>query len=329
MVVELRKRLLERHGMPITGKAMLSALKRPKFFRSALRTARTFQPAFLEGDGYVRVLPLFAAAAGGKRLPGLAREFLREKLPERADASGNVTVSLYAGCMIDFIYPEIGEAIWKVLQKHNVSVLFSQEQACCGAPALYAGDRDTARTLAVENIAALEQGSPDYVVTGCPTCAVMLKKHFSELLQGTPWQERAARLDGKVMDFSEFATKVLNIELSRGAEGTATYHDPCHQARSLGTSECSRELVRQTGMELVEMEDADQCCGFAGSYSVSQPGVSESILNRKIARVRKTGAGVVVTDCPGCIMQIAGGLAKHGSCTEVRHSAQLIADLLE
>jgi Fe-S oxidoreductase len=231
--------------------------------------------------------------------------------------------------MLDFIYPEVGEAIWKVLTKSDTTAVFPREQCCCGAPALYVGDHDTARKLAAQNVIALEDGSPEYIVTGCPTCAVMLKERFPMLLAGTEWEESAVKLAAKVMDFSQFAAEVLDIKLDRQDQRSVTYHDPCHQVRGLKTSHLSRGLIKRAGAELVEMVDADECCGFAGSYSLKQPGISSSILGRKIEHIEEAGAGTVVTDCPGCIMQIRGGLMKRESPVEVWHTAQIIAGLMD
>lgn len=327
MVLELKKRLNDAHGMPLASKLPLSALRTPTLMRKALKTARVLQPMMLNSP--LKSLPIFSEMTKSKELPRLAKQFLRDKLPERSSVEGKTTVSLYAGCMIDYIYPEIGEAIWKVLEKCGVSAQFPHDQSCCGAPALYAGDMDTARKVAVDNILALEKGAPSYVVTGCPTCAVMLKQRFAKLLQGTAWENRAKQLADKVMDFSEFAAKVLKIEMKSSLAGSATYHDPCHQVRSLKTSQLSRELITQTGMQLVEMNESDQCCGFAGSYSIKQPGISDAILSRKITNIEATGADALITDCPGCIMQIRGGLNKRGIPVEVHHTAQIIASVLE
>lgn len=324
MMLALRKRLADAYGVPTTGKVPLAALRHPGFFQSALRTARRFQQPFVGEDGMVRELPVVSGLMGGKRMPGLAQRFLREILPERAEGIRGMTVSLYAGCMLDFIYPEIGESIWSVLGAEGVTAVFPHAQGCCGAPALYLGDHDTARTLAAINIDALAQSSPDYVVTGCPTCAIVLKEHFPALLKGTSWQDSAGALAGRVMDFSQFAAQVLNMDVSRAAAGAATVHDPCHQVRGLGTSGCTRQLLRRSGLSVVEMEDSDECCGFAGTYSLKQPGVSASILKRKIDHIEETGAHVVVTDCPGCIMQIRGGLARRGSAVRVYHSAEIL-----
>lgn len=149
-----------------------------------------------------------------------------------------------------------------------------------------------------------------------------------KLLEGSEWADRAAAQASKVMDFSQFASDVLDIKFERRADGTVTYHDPCHQVRGLKTSGCARKLIAESGAELVEMYESDQCCGFAGSYSIKQEGISGAILDRKLKHINETGAGKVLTDCPGCIMQIRGGLLKRGSETQVRHTAELLAELL-
>ena len=328
MVLELRKRLLNAHGMPLPGRIGVGVLSSPALLGKVIRLARLRQGPFVDSEGMLKELPFVSSAIGERSFPGLAPRFLRDTLPESA-GSGDMRVAFYAGCMIDFIYPEIGEAIWSVLEKSNVTALFPRGQACCGAPAIYAGDLDTARKSAIHNIEALEQGSPAYIVTGCPTCAVMLKERFPEFLEGTQWHDRAVALSAKVMDFSAFAADVLDVKCPTQTEGSVTYHDPCHQVRSLGTSERSRELIRRAGLDLVEMEDSDQCCGFAGSYSIKQSGISNEILTRKIGHIEGTHAPTVVTDCPGCILQIRGGLLKRETAVEVCHTAQIIARSME
>ena len=335
MILELRRRLVDKHGMSVSSKVSMSVIKHSALLRSAARMARALQEPAIGDDRFLRDLPIVGDLLGGKKMPGLAPRFLRERLSGEGMSVGSrsrnpgIKVALFAGCLIDFIYPEIGEAIWKVLTRAGVTAVFPSGQSCCGAPALYVGDHATARKLAVDGVEAMEAGRPDYVVTGCPTCAVMLKDRFPTLLDGTMWHERAMSLAAKVMDFSQFAASVLDVRLHEQASETVTYHEPCHQSRGLKTSAFSRELIRRSGMKLVEMADADECCGFAGSYSIKQPAISAAILERKLQHVEQTRAGVVAADCPGCIMQIRGGLAARGSAIRVCHTAQLIADLTE
>lgn len=329
MALEIKSRLMKAHGMPIWSKIGMAALGSPALMEKAVRFARARQMPFVGEDNMLKELPLVSGVTGEREFPGLAPQFLRGMLPERSDGTSGATVSFYAGCMIDFIYPEIGEAIWKVLTKGGATVLFPRDQGCCGAPALYMGELDTARKLAKYNIALLENGSTSHIITGCPTCAVMLKEQFPDLLKGTKWQERAKVVADKVVDFSTYASDVLDLKFEGASKGVLTYHDPCHLVRGLETSGCPRDLFGRAGFEIAEMTDCDQCCGFAGSYSVKQSGISNAILGRKIVNIEQTGAKTVATDCPGCIMQIRGGLRKRKSPIEILHTAEIIARLME
>jgi len=325
MVLALRKRLLTAHGLSLTSRAALSGLRHPGLFHLMLRMARSVQGLFTD-DGRVTALPLPGVEMGDRVFPALADLFLRDRVPEVSNPEGSRKVALYAGCVIDFVEPEIGEAIRDVLVDHGCSVFFPKGQSCCGAPALYAGDRKTARQLAEANLLVLEKTGADHIVTGCPTCAVMLKTNLPELLAPGPLKERALALADRIVDFSEFASETLGITLEETGVGKLTYHDPCHQVRGLGTSGCARAIIQGAAGGFVEMKDSDECCGFAGSYSVKQAEISNSILSRKIANIEATGASCVVTDCPGCIMQIRGGLDARGIPVQVRHTAQIIKE---
>lgn len=326
MIVELRRRTVEARGMPIPERAPLAVLSRPRLFHGLLRAARAVQGTVAKDDGTLRDLPVLPRS---RSFPALAPGFLRDALPDRAAGSDGPTAALYAGCMLDFIYPEMGHAIWTALESSGFTPVFPRDQACCGAPAYYAGDHAGARKLAVDNLLALESAAADCVITGCPTCAVMLRRRWGELLVGTAWEARAAKLAAKVLDFSQWAAAHLNRPEAVSAGEVVTYHDPCHQARGIGSSADSRRLLTALGMKLVEMEEPDQCCGFAGGFSLKQADISDAILARKLDDIERTGASVVVTDCPGCIMHIRGGLTKRGSAIEVCHSAQAVARVLE
>lgn len=326
MVMEMRSRLADIHGLPPALRLPLELLRRPGAFYQAARVAGVAQSPFVASDGMLRDLPVLPDE---KRLPGLARRFLRDILPEQLPGTRTKRVSLYAGCMIDLIYPEIGEAIWKVMAGSGMRAMFPKDQACCGAPALSLGDKDTARKLAIDNILALERGVPHYIVTGCPTCAVMLKRRIPRLLEDTAWHDRALNVAKKVMDFARFAAQFADIRLKDHSGETVTFHESCHQAHSLKTTGLSRSLIEAAGHEIIDMREPRECCGFAGSYSLSQPGISSAILARKLGDIQDTGADVVATDCPGCILQIRGGLAKRGERAQVLHTAQIVAESME
>lgn len=324
---ELRHRLVDQNGLKPASRLLLHGLlKNPNLMRKCIGLARFFQGPFTK-DGRTRHLPFIPDF---RTNPSIAAKSLRDILPSilTPSESPKTRVALYAGCMADFIYPEIGESAAKVMVDGGAEVLFPSDQCCCGAPALYCGDIETAIDLAKRNIAASEAGNPDYVVTVCPTCAVALKEDFPRLLSGSQWSDRANAVASKVMDFSEFAFNVLKLKPEQ-SKRRVTYHDPCHQVRGVGDSNAPRELLRQCGAEVVEMPECDVCCGFAGSYSMKLPDISESILARKLKNITSVEPEIVVTDCPGCIMQIRGGLEKSGSKIKVCHTAEMLLSAIK
>jgi Fe-S oxidoreductase len=256
---------------------------------------------------------------------------LREKIRdlEKSPVRPRLTAAFYAGCVIDFIYPEIGEAIFKVMQGAGVQVSFPLDQACCGAPALYAGDIETALKLARRNIAALEEAFTDVIITACPTCAVALKHKLPSLLSCEPgWYERALGIAAKVKDFNELVQEmeVSFPGFSTGERIKITYHDSCHYKRHLGLAQVAREVLRRyQGVELVEMQESDRCCGFGGSYTLKYPEISRALLERKLHHILESGASIVVTDCPGCLVQLRGGLDKVSSPVLAKHTAEILA----
>jgi Fe-S oxidoreductase len=215
----------------------------------------------------------------------------------------------------------------------DVEIYYPLEQNCCGIPASYSGDKETAVELAKQNIEAMLAGNPDYVLTTCPTCAMALKQNFLEYLKDNPaWAQRAEELSAKTVDAATFILNYLDgPELLAGlAEGEkVTYHDSCHLKRGMGVWQEPRQLLREVGHELVEMAHADRCCGFGGSYSLtSHPDISRKILQDKVADIKASGATCVVMDCPGCMMQIRGGLEKADESVKVRHTIELLGEAL-
>jgi len=244
--------------------------------------------------------------------------------------------ALYAGCLIDFAYPEIGSAVVKVLNRAGIEVVFPDKQTCCGAPARYSGAYEVAAQNAIDNIDALLQEDVRWVVSACPTCTVALKHEFAATLKSVGREDqlpRAEKLAEKVIDFSSLVKALVDagrLKLKPGADlGKITYHDSCHLKRTLHAEQPPRELLQLGGYDLVEMKESDICCGMGGSYSLKMPEISAPILQRKLENIAATGAPLTAVDCPGCAMQIRGGLDKQGSAIRVRHTAELIAEMVE
>ncbi|SMB90187.1 iron-sulfur cluster-binding protein [Thermanaeromonas toyohensis ToBE] len=332
LVLELRKRIAREQGLPFSYRlALRGVVARPKLMRGFLTLGKELQRPITGGHPYIRNLPRpFKVWTEGRSLPALNLRPLRERIKdlEQPPIHPHFRAAFYAGCVIDFIYPEIGEAVFKVLQGAGVEVSFPVDQACCGIPAIYAGDVETALRLARWNIAALEEASADVVITACPTCAVALKYKFPHLLSADPgWYERALALAARVKDFNEVVQEMeIAFPLSsQGKKVKVTYHDSCHYKRHLGLAQVAREVLRRhQGLELVEMEESDRCCGFGGSYTLKYPEISHALLERKLQRILESGASIVVADCPGCLVQLRGGLDKASRPIQAKHTAEIL-----
>jgi Fe-S oxidoreductase len=180
-----------------------------------------------------------------------------------------------------------------------------------------------------ENLKALDPADYDYIVTLCASCGSHLKENYPRLLSGNPaLGVKVAQLKDKIVDFSSFLTRVLGIdpETFRRTGKKVACHSPCHLCRGLGVTDEPRELLGIAGLEYMKSKDEDVCCGFGGSFSLDFPAISAELLKRKLDNAEATGAEVLVTDCPGCVLQLRGGMKKRGGRMQVRHIAEIVAD---
>jgi L-lactate dehydrogenase complex protein LldF len=336
LIMEIRRRLVQEQGVPLLQKAIYSVVNNRKLFHGMLRAASVAGKAFATG-GFIRHLPLFLAdLTDGRSLPAIAEEPFRERFKRIKQPACSEKAAFYAGCLIDFAYPEQGEALVKILNRAGIEVVFPEEQTCCGAPARYNGAYEVAAHNAVDNIKALLATDVQYVVSACPTCTVALQHEFIntfESLGQTEWLPQARELAAKTVDFSTLMKRLVDegrLTLKEGQQlGKVTYHDSCHLKRTLRVSEQPRELLQMAGYEVEEMFEADMCCGMGGSYSLKLPEISAPILQRKLKNIKETGAPVVAMDCPGCVMQIRGGFDQAGGDVKVRHTVELLAEQVQ
>ncbi|MDD2851330.1 MAG: LUD domain-containing protein [Desulfuromonadaceae bacterium] len=336
LIMEIRRRLVEEEGMPLIQKAIYSVVNNRHLFHGMLRAASIAGKPLVSGT-FIRHLPLFLAdLTDGRSLPAIADKPFRDRFKEIRQPVCKEKAAFYAGCLIDFAYPEMGEALIRVLNKAGIEVIFPLKQTCCGAPARYSGAYETAAGNAIDNINALLAEQVDYVVSACPTCTVALDHEFIstfESLGQTEFIPKARILSEKTMDFSTLVKKLVDegrLSLKEGQVlGAITYHDSCHLKRTLKVAEQPRELLQKAGYELKEMFECDICCGMGGSYSMKLPEISGPILKRKLHNIKETGAPLVAMDCPGCVLQIRGGFDKDGTDVQVRHTVELLAEQLQ
>ncbi|MBE0598923.1 MAG: LUD domain-containing protein [Desulfuromonadales bacterium] len=338
IILHLRETVGDAEGIG-AGKSLVfkRVMRNRKLFHTLIRAASLLQKPVTRGERTIRHLPMFfSSLTEWRTLPAIAEKPLRDlfaDLPQKLEKP-RYRVAFFAGCANDFLYPELGRDLVQVMNRLGVEVFFPKEQNCCGIPALYSGDKETAVELAEQNIAALLADQPDYVLTTCPTCTMALQKDFVEHLKDHPLLARKSeQLAAITIDVSKFIVDVLgDTEIFAGladAPGTVTYHDSCHLKRGAGVWEQPRELLAAAGHQVVEMARADRCCGFGGSYSfTSHPNIARNILEDKISNIEKTGAACVAMDCPGCLMQIRGGLEKADSAVRAAHTIELLAEKL-
>ena len=333
LILELRRRLVVENGQSLAMKAIFGVVNNRRLFHSMLRMASVTQKPFKQGR-FIRHLPLFLSDMTDFRsLPAVAAVPLRDAIQKISQPKGGEKIAFYSGCLIDFCYPEMGESLVKILNKAGIEVIFPDEQTCCGAPARYSGAYEVAAQNARDNIKALLATEVTHVVSACPTCTVALKHDFLDTfksLGATDAMAEAERLSAKTIDFSTLVKQLVDagrLTFKEGEDlGKVTYHDSCHLKRTLHASDEPRELLKQAGHELTEMYECDTCCGMAGSYSLKLPQLSAPILERKLKHIKDTGASKVIMDCPGCVMQIRGGLDKDGSPIQAEHTAERLAD---
>ncbi len=238
-------------------------------------------------------------------------------------------VGLFVTCLVDFMRPSVGFAAVKLLEDAGCLVDVPQ-QACCGQPAYNSGDRSATRDIAEQVIEAF--APYDYVVAPSGSCAGMLKVHYPELFHGDPnWLPKANALAAKTYELVSFLTDVLGVaEVNARFEGRVTYHDSCSGLRELGVREQPRRLLASVeGLSLHEMEARDSCCGFGGTFCVKYPDISNVMVGKKAANVVATRADLLLGGDLGCLMNIAGKLARDGRTVAVRHVAEVLAGQLD
>ncbi|HET6440500.1 MAG TPA: heterodisulfide reductase-related iron-sulfur binding cluster, partial [Anaeromyxobacter sp.] len=335
LILEVRRRVAAEAGQPLVEKAIFSVVNNRRIFHAMLRTASVAQAPLRKGR-FIRHLPFFLAGLSqGRSLPAIAPRPFRDLVREVAQPAARERAVFYAGCLVDFVYPETGLAVVRLLNRAGIEVLFPEGQTCCGAPARYGGAFEVAARSARQNVEALLGPEVRWVVSACPTCTVALRHDFGATLRDSGDAESAARADvlaARVVDLSTLLERLsaegrLPLRPPTRA-GPVTYHDSCHLKRTLRAERAPRALLSRAGLELREMAESDVCCGMGGAYSLKLPEISAPLLARKLRCIAESGAETVATDCPGCALQIRGGLHERGSRIEVRHTAEILADSL-
>ena len=259
--------------------------------------------------------------------PSAEPPFFFEQIGKTFTAEGDrrYRVALMAGCIANVSFARLNEATVRVLRKNGCEVVIPAGQTCCGALHVHSGLAEDARRLARRNIDALLDGGFDAILTNAAGCGSTLKEYHELLAHDTAYAERAREFSRRMQDVTEFlASLELNPNLGE-VPVTATYQDSCHLAHGQRVRTQPRKLIRAVpGLTFKEMPLSDLCCGSAGIYNVVHNEMAAAILEKKMASVKVTGADVIVTANPGCMLQLRAGARLHGNGQRVAHVIEIL-----
>ena len=336
LILEIKRRNKKAKGIPVKEKLFFFTLRSYKttkklwektkpIYNFATPILKRLHPALKE-----RKLPSFPK----KSFSELAKDFLKE-CSEKKFADW---VIFYPGCLVEFLYPELGMSLLKLLYKAGIGVRLPDTWVCCGAPAYYSGDLKTPFKNLLTNLKALsllfEKLGNTKILSLCPTCTVMLKK-TPELFLKVERRKKdlllAETLASSVEDAVVFFHNLYRqgkLKLEKTFMKRVTYHDPCHLRRGLGIVEEPRELIRIFSREFIEMGEPAECCGLAGSYAFKHPEIEERIFARRLKEFKKTGAEVLLTSCPACVFQWETHLREKIPQIKVFHTISMLEFLI-
>jgi len=234
-------------------------------------------------------------------------------------------VQLFIPCFIDQLYPSTAFNMVKVLEKAGCEVAYNANQTCCGQPAFNAGFWDDATDVAEKFIRDFK--STDYVVGPSASCVGFVRNYYPKLLENGALHHQGKELSNRTFEFTEFLTNILKIEnLGAKLPATATYHDSCAALRECKIKEGPRKLLESVeGLQLVEMNDVETCCGFGGTFSVKFEGISTGMVDQKIQNAMATGAELIISTDLSCLMQMGGYIKQNNLPIKTMHIADVLA----
>lgn len=331
VVTAIRQAYLSRYGQPVLQRTVfrkvLSDSKRLEWAgRMAVWGKRSGLADLAYKTGLLGLVDKRLAVANRVVESMPEKIFRRGRDYRNAPAKPKHRVGYFVSCGLSFQYPEVVEATLRVLQRNGCAVTVLNN-TCCGRPAHAYGDLEAVRDIARKNVERLAPAMGlDAVVSECGSCSTHLKD-YGQLLKDDPaYAEKAAALAKKIQSFSEFLVAIGANGLLGALQGTVTYHDPCHLSNRFAkiTAQPRTLLKSIPGMTYKEMPEADWCCGAAGSYTFLHHQEAVGVLDRKMGNVEKTGASILTTECPACMMHLAYGVRRRGLPVQVRHLSQLL-----
>jgi glycolate oxidase iron-sulfur subunit len=330
-----RSYLYKNNSNPIKDLVFDTMWTNPNLLKTAIRimwgAQKTGAQKLARGMGLTKLLPGDLPKAE-KILTDIPSRSAKSQLAEINKARGDkkYTVGYFLGCGTDLLNPNVALAAVDVLTRNGCEVVIPRGMKCCGLPHIANGKMDTARQLAEENVKIFNRYGFDYIITDCASCSSALSaKNMEFILAGSELKGEAKLFYDKVIDLTKFLIEVLDIQVpvnDRARPIKVTYHDPCHLANAQGIKAEPRELLRRVpGVELIEMKDANRCCGGSGTYSLTHYDLSMKVLDKKMDSAMETKADFIATCCPSCMMQLNHGINRRQWKAQVVHPVELLS----
>jgi len=234
-------------------------------------------------------------------------------------------VQLFIPCFIDQLYPQVAFNTVKILEKAGCTVKYNTQQTCCGQPAFNAGFWGESKDVCTKFVQDFD--GADYIVSPSASCAGFVRNNYGKLFENNAFQSPAKKVSSQIFELSEFLVKILNVtNLGASFNGKATYHDSCAGLRECNIKAEPRALLSQVeGLELVEMNDTETCCGFGGSFAVKYDTISVAMADQKIDNAIATEAEFIISTDMSCLMHLDGRINHHGQQIKVIHLADILA----
>jgi len=343
LIVEGRAAVEAKHRRPwiirFALQHVLASPSRVQQFTPPLRLAQKLKVDKLAGLLLGWIPPLRDLFQLAPQLPRPLWNDLQQR-PRRFSETSEVSkahyrVGYFLGCVMNVIFADASRATVKLLEHYNCEVVTPTDQMCCGAPQDDQGMKDVMRKMAKKNIEAFEQlGDLDVIVADCAACSGFLKEYRHVFHDDPAWAQRADRFAGKVRDITEWLDQLVPQDLAvMGAlPKSLTYHEPCHLANVQDVRRQPRALIarlKNKGVDVRELNDPTRCCGSAGIYNLTHPAMSKDLLDRKMDDVKATGAEVVVSANPGCLLQLEWGAKRAKSNVTVKHVTQVLLEAIQ
>jgi glycolate oxidase iron-sulfur subunit len=316
-----RATMAEARPAPLVARVILAVFARPALLRPALLGARLLRATGL--PALLARLPGrigFAMAMLASTRPVLERG--RDTATPPAVSRGRV--AMLVGCVMDGLYGHVNRATQRTLGVNGYELTSAEGQRCCGALHAHAGDLEAARALARTNVEAFERSGAEFIAVNAAGCGAMMKEYGHLLADDPAWADRAAAVAARVRDASELLAAAGPVP-GGPLPLRVTYDAPCHLLHAQRvTAPPLRVLDAVRGLTLAPLTDADMCCGSAGIYNLVEPDTSDAVLAPKLRHIESTGAELVATGNPGCLMQIGAGLRRAGSPVRAVHPIELL-----